>query len=64
MNIAKDFFFAVIAPLIILIGYSFALARGAPELAKAWKAKSFKGIWFNIWLILAIFYFIIDWIKT
>lgn len=48
MEIAREFFFKIIAPMIWLLFYAFAFAKGSIGLAKAWKEENFKWIWLYI----------------
>jgi len=59
MEILKSFFFKIIAPMIYLIFFAYAVTIGSTKLAKAWKAKNFKQIWLSIWLLLVCLHFLI-----
>ena len=59
MELAKVFFFKIIAPMIWLSGYAYLFTLSAFGLTKAWKAQSFKDLWLNIWLALFALYFLI-----
>lgn len=59
MDILKAFFFKIIAPMIWLVGFSYVFTLSSLNLAKAWKAKSFKNIWLHLWIILVGLYFLV-----
>lgn len=58
MEVLKDFFFKIIAPMIWLIFFAYAFALSGTGLAKAWKDKNLKHIWLHIWIILVGLYFL------
>jgi hypothetical protein len=58
MEILKDFFFKIIAPMIWLIFFAYAFAFSGTRLEKAWKDKKFILIWLYIWIILVGLYFL------
>ena len=58
MELLKDFFFKIIAPMIWLIFFAYAFVFSGTRLEKAWKDKKFKLIWLYIWIILVGLYFL------
>lgn len=59
MELAKIFFFKIIAPIIWLMVFAYVFAISSTKLAKAWEAKNVKQIWLYIWIILVGLYFLI-----
>ncbi|MDN3506416.1 MAG: hypothetical protein P0S96_04225 [Simkaniaceae bacterium] len=59
MEILKEFFFKIIAPIIYLFFFAYAYAVGFIQLSKAWKKKNFVRIWLYTWGILVTTYFLI-----
>lgn len=55
----KAFFFKVIAPILFLAFFAYALTIVSLQLQKAWKAKNFKQIWLYLWLFLVVVYFMV-----
>ena len=63
MDIAKEVFFKIIAPMLWLAVYAYAFAFSARKLAKAWKAGNAKLIWLYTWIILVGLYFLIIGVR-
>ncbi len=59
MEVAKAFFFKIVAPMIWLTIFAYVFAISGVKLAKAWKTKNFKQIWLYVWIILVGLYFLI-----
>jgi hypothetical protein len=58
MAILKGVFFKILAPMIWLVFFAYAFSIASIQLAKAWKAKNFKMIWLNVWLLFVGVYFL------
>ena len=58
MEILKEVFFKIIAPMIWLMFFAYAFASSGIRLEKAWKAKKFKLIWLYIWIVLVGLHFL------
>jgi len=58
MEILKEFFFRIIAPMLWLTLFAYGFTHCSLQLEKAWKAKNTQRIWFNFWIILVGVYFL------
>jgi hypothetical protein len=58
MELFKEFFFKIIAPMIWLLFFAYSFAYSATKLEKAWKEKKIKLIWLYLWIILVGLYFL------
>jgi len=59
MELAKAFFFKIIAPMLWLVVFAYVFTSSSIKLAKAWKNNNFKQIWLYTWIILVGLYFLI-----
>jgi len=52
--------FKVVAPIIVLGGFSYCLTGTVLSLIKAWKGGQTKCLWMHIWFVLIGIYFLLQ----